>query len=262
VHLRIPVSPSLDIAAHRSGNPQGPAVVFLHSLATSRAMWREQVSALGGKYDVIAVDFRGHGDSVPTEGPYTFEQLASDIIATLDYFKLPRAALVGSSLGGIVAVQAALQWPDRISRIVLAGCRLDSPPAHRDLWSGRKTLVEQAGLQALVEPLLAGWITQKSRKQHPTLATLLAHIIRKTQLEAWFGVVSSLMSTDCKVALASLTAPVQIVCGADDPVRAEMSSWAPAMQSASYLEIPDAMHLANLDQPELFSKALLDFLER
>lgn len=98
----------------------GPAVVLLHSFLMDATMWAPQVTAFGGTYRLIAIDERGHGET-PAAAPFDHWDVARDALAVLDELNIDRAAAIGTSQGGFVAIRMALLAPERITALGLLG---------------------------------------------------------------------------------------------------------------------------------------------
>lgn len=98
----------------------GPAVVLLHSFFMDATMFAPQVAAFGADYRLIAVNQRGHGDT-PVTGPFDYWDSARDVLAVLDHLGIERAAFVGTSQGGFVALRIALLAPERVVALAALG---------------------------------------------------------------------------------------------------------------------------------------------
>lgn len=98
-----------------------PIVVFVHGLAASKEVWAATGQAIGARFGVLRYDLRGHGDSDPADAPCGRSDLAGDLIALMDRLKVSRAVLVGHSAGGVVAMETAVDFPARVSGLVLVG---------------------------------------------------------------------------------------------------------------------------------------------
>src|SRR5436190_22567814 len=85
------------------GAEGAPWLTFGNSLMTDLTMWDDQVAALKGSYRILRYDQRGHGGTQVTEGKYTFDTLAADVVALMDALSIPRAHFVGISMGGMTA---------------------------------------------------------------------------------------------------------------------------------------------------------------
>ena len=134
-----------------AGDAQRPAVVLLHGLGNAASSWKRNVDALGQAFHVIAPDLPGHGWS---DKPRLKDPLASGtrfLAALLDHFGIAKAHLVGSSMGGIIAIQFAMAPPPRVERLVL----VDSAGLGRDM---------APFLRALTVPLLDRLVVRYSRR--------------------------------------------------------------------------------------------------
>ncbi|MFP6626002.1 MAG: alpha/beta hydrolase [Deltaproteobacteria bacterium] len=110
---------SLEVVSE--GPRGGPAVVFIHGLAASLSVWAEQARALSDSFFTIRYDLRSHGASDATRVECSRHDLAVDLIHVLDGLSIEKAALVGHSGGGVVAMQTAVDFPDRVSALCLVG---------------------------------------------------------------------------------------------------------------------------------------------
>ncbi|MFC0433716.1 alpha/beta fold hydrolase [Kutzneria buriramensis] len=98
----------------------GPAVVLLHSFLMDGEMFAPQVAALGDAFRLVTVDIRGHGQS-PVDGPFTYWDVANDVLEVLDQLGIDQFAAVGTSQGGFVAMRLALIAPERVTAIAVLG---------------------------------------------------------------------------------------------------------------------------------------------
>lgn len=113
--------------AHRTaGVPDAPPVVLLHGLGDSAADWDPVLDGLAARWRVFAVDLRGHGDS-DRPGDYSFTLMRDDVLAFLDTAGRDRVALIGHSMGAVVAVLVAQAAPQRVSRLVLEDATVPRP---------------------------------------------------------------------------------------------------------------------------------------
>ncbi|MBM3470764.1 MAG: alpha/beta fold hydrolase [Armatimonadetes bacterium] len=107
------------ITLHYERTGDGPAVVLVPGLGGDHRLWHHQMLALAGRFDVIAVDNRGAGQSAKPDEPYSTAMFADDLAGLLDALEIASAHVVGASMGGFVAQEFALRHPDRLDRLVL-----------------------------------------------------------------------------------------------------------------------------------------------
>jgi 3-oxoadipate enol-lactonase len=243
---------------------KGPWVVLSHSLACNYSMWDEQVDALKRHYRVLRFDTRGHGSSDAPGGPYTLDMLADDLLGILDGLAIDETHFVGLSMGGMIGMTFALAHPGRFRSLVLCDTSGRIPPEAAPVWEGRiKTAAEQ-GMEPLVEPTLQRWFTEPFYKSNKTMMKRVGQMIRTTTPAGYIGCCHAIPKIDVTGRLGAISCPVQIVVGEQDvgtPV-AMARAIQNAIPGSELTIIPSASHLSNLEQPELFNKALLGFLSK
>jgi pimeloyl-ACP methyl ester carboxylesterase len=104
---------------HEEAGRGDPPLVFIHGLACHRGFWSAQVPYFAPAHRVLAVDLRGHGDSDAPEQPYTIAGLADDVAWTCGELGIERPAVIGHSLGGLVALEFAAAYPGQVRAAVL-----------------------------------------------------------------------------------------------------------------------------------------------
>src|SRR5262245_20761873 len=109
------VGPAPRIALTVHGN--GPLVLFLHGIGGHRQHWREQIPIFATRFQAAAWVARGYGDSDDYTGPLKFNDVTADVLRVLDHLKQQKAHLVGLSMGGRIARNFALRYPDRVGRL-------------------------------------------------------------------------------------------------------------------------------------------------
>jgi 3-oxoadipate enol-lactonase len=242
----------------------GPWVVMSHSLACALGMWAPQVEALKANYRVLCFDTRGHGASDAPAGAYTLQQMADDLHGLLAALQVERPHFVGLSMGGMIGMTFALQHPGVFRSLVLCDTTSRYPPELRGVWEERIKTATTKGMEPLVEPTLQRWFTAQFLAQRPPAVERVAHMIRNTPPQGYVGCCHAIPKIDLTGRLWSLDCPVQVIVGEQDagtPV-AMAREIHEATPGSELVIIPNASHLSNLEQPEAFNRALLDFLGR
>jgi 3-oxoadipate enol-lactonase len=239
----------------------GPWVILSHSLATNLSMWEEQTAILSRDFRVVLYDTRGHGGSDVPSGPYHMRDLIDDVVGLMDALSIARAHFVGLSLGGATGIGLAIAHPERLSSVAICDARADAPASFRVAWEERIRTVQEQGMVALAEPTLQRWFTHASYTERPALIGKVRAMIGSTPPAGFIGCARALQTLDYDTQLQAITIPILLLVGAEDSVFPELNRGMLArIPSARLVSIPAAGHLSNLEQPDAFLAALLDFL--
>jgi pimeloyl-ACP methyl ester carboxylesterase len=258
---------------------RGDAVVLLHAFPFTREIWRgsggkdDVVAALAARFRVISVDARGFGESDlrashPTPGasaPYALTDLADDLAALLDALALPRAALVGMSMGGYTSLAFAARHPGRLAALVLCDTRAaaDTPEVRAARETALAT-IHGKGPDAYLDGSLARLLSPTA----PAGVLALARARAESLADSLVAGVEALRDRPDRTAeLGAIACPALVVCGAEDQVTppAEMKRMSGAIgrhgdAGARYVELAGAGHLAHLEAGEPFTRAVGSFL--
>lgn len=250
----------IDMHYEISGN--GPVAMFAHSLGSDLSIWAAQKSALAARHTVLCYDLRGHGGTAATAGAYTFDLLAADAVALLDALKIDTVSFVGISLGGMVGQALALAAPQRLEKLVLADTASAYPPEARAAWPERIRQIEAGGLEPLVAPTLERWFTAPYRAAHPDTVARIGALIRATPVAGYVGCCHAIAGLDFTSRLAAVKTPTLVLVGDRDvgtpPALARVL--AAAIPGARLEIVPGAAHLSNVEQADVFTRLLLEFL--
>jgi 3-oxoadipate enol-lactonase len=245
---------------HRLDGPAGaPALVLSGSLGTTLEMWRSQVAALADSRRILRYDHRGHGGSAVPRGPYRIDELGTDLLALLDRLGLARVDLAGLSLGGMVGMWLAAHAPDRVRRLALlcTSARLGAP----ETWRERAAAVRAGGTSAVADTVVARWFTPGFARRDPTAVAWAREMLRDTPAEGYAGCCEAIATMDLEPVLGEIHAPTLVIAGSQDPATPpEHSERLVAGITGARLELVDAAHLANIEQPEAVSTLLMGFL--
>lgn len=209
----------------------------LHGLVDTIDIWKRLAPKLEERGRVTRIDQRGHGQSDAPPGPYSRADLAADVIAVLDAEGIDQTILVGHSMGGIVAMEAALAYPDRISGLVLIGTTSEC----REKIAGWYERIALAGERDGVAGLGRAIYGEKSTKQIAGDAQGIAHVTR---------MLKSLYSDPLTPKLGDIRCPALMTVGEKDPMGPKASEIVHAAMSegrAELLRVPDKGHWLQLE---------------
>jgi pimeloyl-ACP methyl ester carboxylesterase len=223
----------------------GPPVILLHGGLDHSGNWGYQVPALlASGYRVIAIDSRGHGRSTRDAGPYTYELMASDVLAVMDALHLGKAAFIGWSDGACIALVLAMQAPERVTGVFFFGCNMDP--------SGAKEFVST--------PVIERCFSRHAQDYARLSAT-------PDDFDGFVAAVSRMMKTEPNYAaddLARITVPVAIVHSEQDEfIRPEHADYLErSIPGAELIRLSGVSHFAPLQRPDCFNRVTTAFLAR
>ncbi len=244
---------------------RGPALVLLHGFPLAKEIWDAQAAALASSARVIRYDLRGLGTTTVTPGPYLMEQLAGDLADILDALGLERAAVVGHSLGGYVALAFFRMFAERCSALGLVCSRVAADtPAQA---AGRLALAARAeseGMQPVADAFLPRFFAPGFAERAPGLAAQTRAIVDRTDPR---GAAAMLRGMAARVAsddiLEEMTLPVTLVAGTHDGIATldETTATANALVDVS-LEVLECGHSPWYEAPDALTAALQRLVER
>lgn len=239
------------------GPSDRPALVLLNAIGTDMGLWDSLVSLLLPHYQILRFDARGHGASDAPPGDYSLEMLAHDVIAVMQAANLPRAAIAGVSLGGMIAMETALRFPEQVGALVLI---CTSAGIDRGLWRERVDQVHAAGVAAVADGAMSRFLSPQFSAAHPDRAAGVRRTLLSTR--GYGGAAAAIRDGELGARLASIKAPTLIVSGDRDvsmPFAPHSEALLAAIPGATSAQI-DAGHLAPLEAPHALGQAIHQFL--
>ncbi|GIH78445.1 alpha/beta fold hydrolase [Planobispora longispora] len=265
------------------GSAETPAVVFVHAGIADRRMWEHQFRALSANHRVIRYDWRGYGESGDAEGEFAHHE---DLLALLDALEVARAVLVGCSMGGSYAVEAALTAPERVTGLVpicsgLGGHEWPpemvaqarervhgSVPADRlGAYRARSGPVDPADVEAMARAQVLWQVAGPDRGREdlaPEVWEAAVEMCRGVFARLWSGPASAERHLDPPAGdrLGEVRQPTLVINGlADVPGIQEVSDLLSAgIPGARRIDLPETGHLPPLERPAEVTAALTGFL--
>lgn len=253
----------MTLALQREG-PPGRPVILLHGIGGGKAIWAGSVAALAAAgFDAIALDLPGYGDS-RTLAPGGMPHMAQAVLATMDTLGLPRAALVGHSMGGLVAQETAAIAPERVNALVLA-CTSPAFGKADGAWQARfvaerlKPLDDGLGMPGLAAALVPPMLGPAADPAGVALATRVMAAVPEATYRT---VLAAIVAFDRRAALPAIRVPTLCLAGAHDPTAPPrvLRGMAERIPGATYAELAGAGHIANVEAPAAFDATVVEFL--
>jgi len=246
----------------------GPPVLFLHAGIAHSRMWDLQAQELSTSHQIIRCDLRGFGRTAGGDVRFSFHQ---DVATLMDSLGIPRVHLVGCSLGGRVAIDFALAYPERVLSLVLCSPAVSGMPptpelAAIDSMEGAFLRKNDPGRAADAE--IRAWVVGPSREPEEVSSSLRekvkAMLLQNYSLPAPEGGKSVPLEPRAMTRLEQIQAPTLIIMGDKDvPSFQDLSAEAAQrIPCARRVVVAGAAHLVNMEKPEEFNRILIDFLTR
>ncbi|MBV8689207.1 MAG: alpha/beta hydrolase, partial [Candidatus Eremiobacteraeota bacterium] len=244
----------------RSSGERGPAVVFVHGVGSTAAIWDNQLLALGPRYRCFAVELRGNGAvKDPDPSLITRTGFVADVLTVADDAGLDTFHFVGCSLGGVVGFELWRQAKQRVASLTF----VDSFAAYPNADQTAQTIIDAAtaagNLADFAKPRAARLLAPNAPPKRFT-ETIEQYACKS--IPCYVAATKATWTGDYRSDLARITVPVLVICGELDPIApvALSQEIANGIPGAKLIVIPNANHVSNADAPERFNALLEEFL--
>jgi 3-oxoadipate enol-lactonase len=252
----------VDLWVESHGHGDGAPIVLLHGLGSSSTDWTLQIPAFARHHRVLAVDLRGHGRSRPARAALGIERHARDVADALAALGEQDAHVVGLSLGGCVGLALAGTEPARVRSLTLVNAFARLRPAGA---RGAARIAQRLGL-VCVAPMttvashVAATLFPRPDQRPAYLAAVRS--LSATPRRTYLGSMLALAGFDARSRLAAVRCPTLVVIGDRDRTvpRAAAEALCRGIPHARLLVVPDSGHATPYDQPDVFNRAVLEFL--
>ncbi len=250
-----------DIRLHYriDGDPDGAPVVFANSLGTDLRLWDKLIARLpqaGLKY--VRYDKRGHGLSDCPLPPYGMGTLVRDLEQLMDHLALRNAVVVGLSIGGMIAQGLAAKRLDLVRALVLSNTA--ARIATREMWADRIAQIEQGGIEALADAVMARWFSPDFRQTEELVAW--RNMLTRTPAEGYIGCAHAIAGTDFYTTTAALRLPTLGIAGSEDGSTPPdlVRETVDLVPGSRFQLIRKAGHLPCVEAPDTYAAALTGFI--
>jgi len=241
-------------------------MIMLHGFPLNNGMWAPQYSDLYDLARMIAPDYPGHGSSDPLSDTYSIELIAQQCFDLLDGLNVNQpVVLCGLSMGGYVALEMYRQAPQRIKGLVLTSTRATADSAaQKSIRESQITQISNGRFDTVINDLHPQLFSPVTHQEDKELLHYIREIMNTTSQQGAIGSLRAMKNrADPTHLLSKITVPTIVIYGEDDEIISldTAAALAEAIPTAELHIIPDAGHLPNLEQPEIYNDISASFLE-
>jgi 3-oxoadipate enol-lactonase len=243
------------------GRSDAPALVLVNSLGTDARIWDAVIERLAPQYRILSYDKRGHGLSDAPPGDYSLDQHVGDLAGLVAHCGLDRFALMGVSVGGLIAQGYALAHPEQVTSLVL--CDTAAKLGDAASWDGRIRTIRDQGMGALADAVMERWFPPAFRTGRPDELAGWRNLFLRSSPDGYCGTCATLRDSDLRDRIGGLAMPTLVVVGSEDastPV-AVVRDCAAAIPGARFEIIEGAGHIPSIDQPDRLTAVVQGFLK-
>lgn len=255
---------------HYEAYGRGRPVLLLHGWLNSWAVWRNTVEVLGKDFRVYALDFLGFGDSGDQAEEFSVNNFTLLVNQFMDRLAIPKAALVGHSMGGTVSLNAALRYPEKVVKVVVIGSPIHGSSLSALLkiagnrgWIGlgQSTPVLYNLFQSGFKPFLRVYSRLLSRDGE-MLGRMLSEDMGKLAIAPFIESITTLRQTDLRPRVGSVQVPVLGIYGKKDLIvdPKQYRVLSDCLPSSKIAWFEESGHFPMIDEPERFYETLSQFL--
>lgn len=253
--------------SHDVTGPDGaPVLVLIHGLGLTRATWDDFVPVLARDYQVLTYDLCGHGDSRMAPDRPSLTVLSDQLLRLMDDLGIPRATLIGFSLGGMINRRFALDHPARVAALVILNSPHERSPEAQRLVEERAAQTSAGGPAATIDSTLERWFTPDYLRDAPEKVARIRAGVLANDPESYAGHrmvlaggVTELIRPKPPIKVPTLV----MTCEQDSGSTPAMShAIAQEISGAETVIVPGLQHMGLIERPDLFTNEILGFLSR
>jgi 3-oxoadipate enol-lactonase len=242
------------------GTKDGVPIVFINSLGTDLRIWDEVVTHLSDRFRLLRFDQRGHGLSDAPQGPYSLNNFTEDLAGLMAHLRIDKAVLVGNSVGGMVAMDFAVRYPQRVSALVL--CDTAAKIGNSDYWHDRIKALRESGIAPLADVILSRWFSPAFAARRSADYRGYANMLIRAPLAGYIATCEAIRDADLRETVKTLTAKTLVLCGSEDKVTPPdiVREFAESLPRTRFELVAEAGHIPSIEQPQALATRIEDFL--
>jgi len=253
------------LGTHFDLTGRGHDVVLVHGLGLNLHMWHAQVEGLSDKYRVLRYDLIGHGESRRPPIPYEMSDFVRQLKELIEFLPITQFALIGFSLGGLIAQAFALEYPDRVRALGILHSAYDRSVGEREAIRSRVRLAEAQGPAATVEAALQRWFTTGFAQRNPAVIDEVRQWVLANDRGAFAAAYRVLAEADAPLAprIGAIGCPTLVMTGEEDYGNSPQMAlgMTKRLRTAQCCILPGLRHMAAMENPTAVLEPLRSFLD-
>jgi len=243
----------------------GPPLMLIAGLASDSQSWQPVVAGLSQKYSLILPDNRGAGRTSPQESEGSIQQMADDCVALLRYLDLPSVHLLGHSMGGFIALDCAIRYPEQFPSLILVATSASNSARNNFLMHDWVSYLESGmDLESWFRNVFYWIFTKQFFQDKEALNGALRYAINYPYPQsntAFINQVNAISQFNCRSNLATIKSKTLVLCGQEDLLFSpEEIRVLKAIPGSIFHIIEDAAHSIPMEYPEVFMHHVRNFL--
>lgn len=234
-------------------------LAFVNSLGTDLRIWDGVIAHLSGSHPLVRHDLRGHGLSDAPPGPYTIADHAEDLVGLLDYLQIDEVVLVGISVGGMIALDTAARYPNRVKALVL--CNTAAKIGTAEYWDERIQALQEQGMEQMAQSIVPRWFASQYPEQRPGDYQGYLNMFSRMPLAGYTATCAALGAADLRPSLPNIGCKALVLGGAQDLSTPPelVRGLAQDLPEARFALIKNAGHLTCSEQPQAVAAHIDNF---
>ena len=242
-------------------NRSDQTFLFINSLGTDFRIWDDVANMLKHYGNILLYDKRGHGLSDVVENTNSLNDFADDAIALLDALSIEKCIPVGVSVGGMIALLLAGQIPERIIRPIF--CDTRHKIGSRQSWNERIAAVKEKGIAAVSDIILQRWFSEKFQKEQAEKYKGYKNMLERSPVQGYIKTCEAIREADLAETAKKIRISSLCIVGSEDKSTppGDVKDLADLIEGSEYKVIDGSGHIPCVDNPEVLSKMIIDFLK-
>jgi len=262
-NIRITIN-KLTVSYNDQGPDDAPVIIFIHAFPLNKSMWDKQMDALKENYRVVAYDIRGHGNSDPGVDNFVIELFVNDLLRLMEKLGIEKSILCGLSLGGYIALNAVLKYPDRFDGLILndTQCIADTPEIKENRCMAIIRIMKK-GVEEYADEIIKNLFAPGSFTKKENAIAGVKEMIINTPKQSLCNTLHALAERkETCTQLPEINIPVLIMVGKEDKITpiAAAQQMHENIRDSKLKIIQHAGHISNLENPAAFNFQLVKFL--